>query len=79
MLPLFIIFTSPWLIIEYKYNEYAPLKKHTSIIINNKINLQLNNTIIIIISPIKFIDIGKEKFEEHNKNHQIITAGIKLI
>jgi len=33
----------------------------------------------MMISWIKFKEKRKEKFEEHDKNHQIIIAGISLI
>jgi hypothetical protein len=34
---------------------------------------------MIEISPIKFNERGKEKSEERNKSHQIVTTGIQLI
>jgi len=55
------------------------LKEKIKAIIINKIIFHPNKTIIMMISWIKFKEKRKEKFEEHDKNHQIIMANISLI
>lgn len=70
--------TCPCCLKEYKYKEYAALKKDINEIDKIVNQDQLTKLFNNIISLIKLIEGGAAILQEHNKNHQMANLGKKF-